>query len=150
MTEPNNTLIDHFKVAISEKNFTFSEVSGLCIEYEPVYYRDGMSFMMGSVTVPGKLKPIRLILKKGLTDYVEYFQKWIDQRYQNWSGAASRRFFSRDVIIDMCEGDKVKIRWRCFGVLPVKIAVEPFNASKDTVVITSLELVVTKLIVEKV
>ena len=159
MTQQTN-IIDSFKVSINNKfkeekiEITFCEVSGLCIEYEPVSYRDGMSFLTGSMTFPGKIKPIRLILKKGLTHEIRYLINWINERYKEWSGAALQKYNGRrrDVTITMTatkgktEKDKLpEICWIALNALPVKIAVEPFQAGDDKVVIHSLELVVEKL-----
>ncbi len=153
MALKNDLLTGSFEVIINNtrenepKTITFSEVSGLCIEYEPVSYRDGLSFITGSMTLPGKIKPFRLILKKGLTDDISYLINWINERYEKWSGAALQKYNGRrrDVTISMKSDNVTKISWTALNALPVKIAVEPFQADQGKVVIHTLELVVEKL-----
>jgi hypothetical protein len=43
----------------------FVEVSGLSVEYEPVTYKHGLSFLMGNKIIPGMRQPIKLSMKKG-------------------------------------------------------------------------------------
>jgi hypothetical protein len=43
-----------------------AEVSGLSLDYEPVTYKHGLSFLMGVHIIPGMPQPIRLTLRKGV------------------------------------------------------------------------------------
>jgi len=123
----------------------FSEVGGLVIEYEPVTYRDGFSFLFGSAIIPGKGKPIRLSLKKGLTKKGDYLQKWLEKSYQDpFSNGAKR-----NVKIDLCDEKGIPvISWTALAAMPVKLDVPAFVASSNEVAIASLELVAAKLKVE--
>ena len=117
----------------------FSEVSGLSVEYEPVTYRHGLSFKLGLMIIPGKIKPIRLTLKKGLTNS-SYLHDWIEKSQKELNGA------KRDVIIELCDQKcNPVITWTAQESMPIKLEISPFIASSNTVAVASLELVVANL-----
>ena len=116
----------------------FSEVSGLSVEYEPVTYKHGWSFMTGVQIVPGMRKPIHLTLKKGLTQNGDFLQIWLNSCYlQPWSVTAKR-----DIVIDLCDEKGLPvIRWKVKQALPTKLDVPTFTASSNEVAIISMELI---------
>lgn len=123
----------------------FSEVGGLSMAYEPVTYKDGMSFAMGLDIIPGMAKPVNLTLKKGLTKNGDYLQKWLEKSYQEpFSNGAKR-----DVLIDLCdESGQPLIRWTVPAAMPVKLDAPAFNAAGNEVAIAAMELVAARLKVE--
>lgn len=123
----------------------FSEVSGLAMAYDPVTYRDGLSFAMGYAAIPGMAKPVSVTLKRGLTRSGGYLQQWLE--------AASRGRIApgvkRDVVIDLCdEAGAAVIRWTVSAAMPVKLEAPSFNAASNEVAIASLELVAPKVMVQ--
>src|SRR5689334_6136391 len=62
---------------------SFAEVSGLNIEYEPVTYKHGMSFVMGSKIIPGMRQPLRLTMKRGVVQHNDFLYSWINSAYSN-------------------------------------------------------------------
>jgi len=118
--------------------FSFAEVSGLSVEYEPVTYVHGFSFLMGAKIIPGKRQPIRLTMTRGIVQGRDDLQQWIDKTYSDpfYSGA------KRDILIDLCdEAGEPVIRWKVQGALPVKMEAPTFDANSNDVAIESMEFV---------
>ena len=51
---------------------SFAEVSGLSMEYEPVTYKHGLSFVMGVKIIPGMRQQTKLTLKRGVSKGSDY------------------------------------------------------------------------------
>jgi len=116
----------------------FAEVSGLSIEYEPVTYKHGLSFVMGSKIIPGMRQPTRLTMKRGVVQANDALPGWIQRVY-------SDPFFSsakRDILIDLCdEAGEPLIRWTVEGALPIKLDAPAFDANTNEVAIETMEFV---------
>lgn len=120
----------------------FSEVSGLSVAYEPVTYKHGLSFLMGIQIVPGMRQPIKLTLKKGLTQNGDFLQAWLNSSYLEPGLTAARR----DIIIDLCDEKGLPvIRWKVKQALPTKLDAPAFTASSNEVAIISMELIAADL-----
>ena len=123
----------------------FSEVSGLNVEYEPVTYKHGLSFAMGSKIIPGARQPIRITLKRGMVKSNDLLQSWLQDTYSSPGYAGAKR----DVLIDLCdEAGEPLIRWTVLGALPVKMDGPTFDATSNDVAIENMELVAHGLQVE--
>ncbi len=124
----------------------FSEVSGLSLEYEPVFYKHGLSFMGGTKIIPGMRQPIRVTLKKGVVRDGSYLYTWIYDAYSDPSKSEKR-----DIVIDLCDetGSSV-IRWKVLGALPTKLTLPTFDANTNEVAIESLELAAQDMQVDSV
>jgi phage tail-like protein len=117
---------------------SFSEVTGLSLEYEPVTYKHGLSFAMGVQIIPGMLQPIRLTMKKGLVQGNDFLYRWMDGSYHQPSFYSTKR----DVLIDLCdEAGQAVVRWTVQGALPTKLDAPSFDANSNEVAIETLELV---------
>jgi phage tail-like protein len=122
----------------------FSEVSGLSIEYEPVYYKHGFSFVMGTKIIPGMRQPIKVTLKRGVVKSSDYLYKWIHEAYTN-----PFKTPKRDVQIDLCdETGKAVVRWKVQAAMPYKLDAPSFSANGDDIAIESLELTAQDLQVD--
>ena len=120
----------------------FTEVTGLSVEYQPVTYKHGLSFVMGLNIIPGMRQPIRLTLKKGLTKNGDFLQKWLDKSYNDPFSSRSKR----DIVIDLCdEAGLPVIRWNVKQVLPVKLDAPAFTVNSNEVAIVSMELIAADL-----
>jgi phage tail-like protein len=116
---------------------SFSEVSGLNVEYEPVTYKHGFSFVMGVKLIPGMRQPTRLTLKRGVAKGSDFLYRWLNSTDTNPFGNAQR-----DILVDLCdEAGGVVIRWTVQGALPVKLTAPTFDANTNEVAIETLELV---------
>jgi phage tail-like protein len=114
----------------------FSEISGLTVEYQPVTYRHGLSFIMGTKLIPGMRQPIKFTLKKGVVKGNNFLSSWLYNAYSNPLISPKR-----DILIDLCDevGNSV-IRWKVQGALPTKLTAPTFDANNNGVAIESLEL----------
>jgi phage tail-like protein len=124
---------------------SFAEVAGLNIQYEPVTYKHGMSFVMGSKIIPGMQQPLRLTMKRGVVQQNDFLYSWIH-------GAHSNPFFSsakRDIVIDLCdEAGAPVIRWTVQSALPIKLDAPTFDANTNEVAIETIEFVANGLQVD--
>lgn len=123
----------------------FAEVSGLSIEYEPVVYKHGLSFLMGSKIIPGMRQHMRITMKRGIVQSGDYLQKWFDNSYKD-------PFFSsakRDILVDLCDETAVPVvRWRVQGALPIKLDAPTFDANTNEVAVETMEFIAHSLTVD--
>jgi len=127
----------NYRVTVGADTMGFSEVSGLSVNYEPVTYKHGLSFVMGAKIIPGMRQPIRLTLKKGVVKANDFLASWFQNAYTNPFNNAKR-----DILIDLCdESGQAVVRWKVQGALPIKLDAPTFDADSNEVAIESLELV---------
>jgi phage tail-like protein len=121
---------------------SFAEISGLSIEYEPVTYKHGLSFVMGSKIIPGMRQPIRLTMKRGVVKANSYLHSWIASAYNDPFSTGTKR----DILIDLCDetGSPV-VRWKAQGALPTKLEAPTFDANSNDVAIETMEVIVHNL-----
>jgi len=124
---------------------SFSEVAGLSIQYEPVTYKHGFSFIMGPNIIPGMRQPLKLTMKKGLVKNNDFLQKWIDKTHSDPLASGTRR----DILVDLCdETGLAVIRWTVKGALPTKLDAPTLSANSNEVAIASMELIAHDLKVD--
>jgi len=117
---------------------SFSEVSGLAMEYEHVTYKHGFSFAMGKKVIPGMPKEVRVTLKRGLIKDRKLLQSWIDDTYSNPFLLDKKR----DIVVALLdEAGKAVIEWTVQRALPIKMDAPTFDANSNEVAIETLELV---------
>ena len=134
----------NYRVTIESLTIGFSEVSGLSVEHEPVTYKHGLSFAMGSKIIPGMRQPIKVIMKRGMvkktgSDATKdvFLSSWFKDTY-----ADPFKNHKKDILIDLCDekGNPV-IRWNVQGALPIKIEAPTFTANSNDVAIETMELI---------
>jgi phage tail-like protein len=120
----------------------FSEVSGLSINYEPVTYKHGLSFLTGDKIMPGMRQPVKVTFKKGLTVYGDFLLAWF-KRCSSGPWLPSNRY---DIIIDLCDelGLPV-IRWKLIKAIPTKFEAPTLTASSNETAIASIDLIAVEL-----
>ncbi|MBL3655543.1 phage tail protein [Fulvivirga sediminis] len=120
-----------YRVTIDgSQTMSFSEVSGLEIDYDYVDYRHGLGFLMGINLIRGQAKPVKVNLKRGVTKHREYLTTWLDKGDK------------RDVLIELCDEDGTgMVSWQVSRALPFKLDAPAFNADSNSVAIESMELV---------
>lgn len=131
----------NYRVSIASDNnietISFTEVSGLNLEYEPVIYRHGFSFAMGEQIILGMKQPLKITLRKGVTRQGNYLYQWMDKSY-------NRPFYGdykRDIMIDLCDqSGAALVHWTVRKALPVKLEMPTLDASSNEVAIDSVEL----------
>ena len=117
---------------------SFAEVSGLRLEYEPVTYKHGLSFVRGVQILPGMPQPIRVTMRKGLVQGQDFLYQWLDSTYAVPLSPST----PRDILIDLCdEAGQAVARWTVQGALPVRLEAPTFDANSNDVAIETLELV---------
>jgi phage tail-like protein len=127
----------NYKVEIDDVTLAFSEVSGLSVEYEPVTYKHGMSFWMGSKRIPGMRRPIRLTLRRGIGTVRDELYRWFHETYTDPLKSAQR-----EVRISLCdEVGMALITWKVQGALPIKIDAPAFDANSSEVAFEAIELI---------
>jgi phage tail-like protein len=127
----------NYRVTIGGNTLGFSEVLGLSVEYEPVYYRHGLSFATGGKIIPGKQKPVTLTLKKGIMKGKDFLSKWLQDTY-----ADPFKDTKQNILIDLCDQAGLPVvRWNVQGALPIKLDAPGFLANSNEVAVETLELV---------
>lgn len=132
----------NYRVTIEASTVSFAEVSGLSVEYEPVTYKHGLSYLMGDKIIPGMRQPIKLTMKKGLVKNHDDLYRWIHKTYTDpfYSNA------KRDITIDLCdEQGEAVIRWKVQRALPTKLEAPTFDANSNEVAIESMEFMAHEL-----
>lgn len=123
----------------------FSEVSGLNIDYEPVVYRHGFSFVMGQKIIPGMRQAPRITMKRGIVQSSDYLYKWLDDVYNHPFASSPKR----DILVDLCDETAVPlITWRVHSALPIKLTAPTFDANSNDVAIESVEFIAHRLTIE--
>ena len=116
---------------------SFSEVSGLRIEYGISVYQHSMSAYNGPHYSPGEMKPVHLRLKRGIINNTEltYLYNWM-------KSTQSRQADRRNVLIDLCnESGDVSVSWKVIDAFPVALDAPTFDASGEEIAIESMSLV---------
>lgn len=127
----------NYRVTIDGSNtMSFSEVSGLEIDYEHVLYRHGFSWVMGDNLIRGQRKPINVTLKRGITKYRKELYDWLKSAEK------------KDVRIELCDelGNAI-VSWHVTRALPLKLDAPSFSASSNEVAIESMSLIAHDLII---
>ncbi|MCG8700912.1 MAG: phage tail protein [Bacteroidales bacterium] len=109
---------------------SFSEVSGLDIDYEHILYRHGFSWKMGDYLIRAQRKPINVTLKRGVVKQRDYLYNWLKSEDK------------KDINIELCdEKGEAIVSWHILRALPFKLDAPSFNASGSDVAIESLDLI---------
>jgi phage tail-like protein len=130
----------NFKVTVDGQSVSFSEASGITVEYEAITYRHGLSFWEGETITRYRYPKYRPVsLKKGTVAGAGFLYDWLTAK----SNAA------RPVDISLCDekGDPVVI-WRIARAVPVKLEAPTFDANTNQVSIEKLDLMVSGVSVE--
>ena len=125
----------NYMVIIGENEVvSFSEVSGLMIDYDHLHYRHGMSWMTGDHLIRTQRKPINVTLRRGISQNRKYLFEWLQSADK------------RNIRIDLCnELLEPLVSWEVSKALPIKMDAPAFNASSSEVAIETLELIAHNL-----
>lgn len=120
----------NYKVSVGGNDMSFSEVTGLSVEYEKIEYRHGFSWLMGDNLIRARRNPVNLTLKRGIVKDRDQLYKWLEGGDK------------RDLKIDLCdEKGAPVVTWQVLGALPLKMELPSFNASTSEVALESLALI---------
>lgn len=113
-----------------EEGMSFSEISGLEIDYEHVLYRHGFSWLMGNHLIRAQRKPINVSLKRGVVKNRRFLYDWL------------RTEDKKNINISLCDETNTPIvTWEVYRALPIKMNAPSFNASTNDIAIESLDLI---------
>jgi phage tail-like protein len=124
----------HFSVDWGGTLLTFSEVTGLNIEVQPIEYRDGLNPDYSPGKMPGLKKYGNLTLKRGV------FAK--DNEYYDWMQTiALNKVERRDIIISLLNEDHEPVMtWKVINAWPTKLTSPDLKASANEAAIETLEV----------
>ena len=137
--------------------FSFSEVSGLAIEFEYIEYDHGMSFFTGANIIRGRGTPVELTLKRGISRHGDELYTWLtapdgvlkgvsDMISPTSVGLLGRK---RNLTIDLCDDKgEALVRWMVIGAMPIKLTMPDFDATNNDIAIEEMQLVAHDLSVE--
>jgi len=127
----------NFRVTVSGTTVSFSEVSGITLEYEIVTYKHGLSFWEGEgFRKYYYAKYIPVTLKKGTVQGTNIFAEWIQEKENS----------SRPMDISLCDETGTPIvSWKIGVAVPVKLQAPTFDANSNDVAIESLEIMAAKI-----
>jgi phage tail-like protein len=125
----------HFRVSWGDSNNTvsFSEVSGLTLESEPIEYRSGDDITLTVRKIPGLKKYGNVTLKRGIMSAENGFFTW-------WNTIQSGKVERRTVTISLLNEDhKPVMSWEIREAWPTKCEGPSLNAKGNEVAIETLE-----------
>ena len=127
----------NYKVTFGTRTMSFSEVSGLNIEYEKVVYKHGFSHVMGSNIIRAQKTALNITLKRGLVAHRKDLYEWLINK-----GV-------QDISIELCdEKGNAVIKWLVSRAKALKIEGPSLNAGGNEVAIETVELTAHNLTVE--
>ena len=127
----------NYRVQVGVELLSFSEVSGLSLEYDKVIYKHGLSYLMGPSIIRTTHQPVNLSFRRGIAP--KRSELW------NWFNEASKK----DLTIDLCDPTGAAIvRWKVNKALPLKMSAPSFSAAANDVAIESMDLIAPGLTME--
>ncbi len=120
----------NFRVAVDGTSMSFTEVSGISLDYEMLTYKHGLSYWEGErITSYYLEKYVPVTLAKGTVKGVNFLYDWIKEKTKT----------PRIMDVSLCdeEGHPV-VSWRIAKTVPVKLVAPSFSANSNDVAIESL------------
>ena len=130
----------NFRVTVDGTSMSFSEVSGINLEYETVTYRHGLSFWEGEAIKRYRFdKYFPVTLKRGTVKGITFLHDWLKEGDMG----------TRALEVSLCdEGGQPVVSWRIAKAVPVKLEAPNFDASTNEVSIESLEIMAAGISME--
>jgi len=129
----------NFRVRIDQETYSFSEVSGLSIEYDTITYKHGLSWKEGPEQMPGMKSEVNISLKRGIVSGRSLLYDWLSTIQLN-------RVEKHNLIIDLCdENGEPVISWTVKNAFPKKLDAPSFNADTNELAIENLDLLASDL-----
>lgn len=124
----------HFNVEWGGSRTSFTEVTGLSVQYDVVEYRDGASPEASTIKMPGLAKYGNITLKRGIIKGDNEFFQWMNTVKFN---QAERR----DLTISLLDETHTPVMvWKVKNAWPVKLESPLLNAQASEAAMESLEL----------
>ena len=124
----------HYAVRAGLVQISFSEVSGLDIENEPIEYRGGASPEFNKIKMPGMKKFSNVTLKRGMV-------AGDNELYQWFNTVSLGNIQRRDITISLLNDLHVPVvNWKIKNAFPVKLQGPTLKADGNEVAIETVEL----------
>lgn len=124
----------HFSVDWGGTLLTFTEVTGLNVEVQPIEYRDGLSPEYSTTKMPGMKKYGNLTLKRGVMASDNEYFAWLKSIKLN-------KPERRDIIISLLNEERAPVMtWKVVNAWPTKITSPDLKASANEAAIETLEI----------
>ena len=132
----------HFQVEWGGSKITFTEISGMDVEIEPIEYRDGASPEYHKIKMPGMQKFSNITLKRGTFRGDNEFRDWFNT-------VALNTIERRDITISLLnEEHEPVVVWKVKSAWPLKVQSTDLKADGNEVAIETMELAHEGLTVE--
>ncbi len=122
----------NFRVKVAETSMSFTEISGIVVEYDHVTYRHGLSFLEGEAIETFRLdKFVSVTCKRGTILGADplFLHDWL--RTQDL----------RSMEVSLCDEKGTPVlSWKIAAAVPVKLTAPTFSASTNEVSVDTLEL----------
>ena len=128
----------NFRVDVAGTSMSFSEVTGLSVEFESVTYQHGLSFLEGEAIASWRYeKYAPMTLRRGVVPGISILSDWLE------SGE------TRPLDIHLCDEQGLpRVSWHVGRAVAVKLEASTLTASGNEVAVESLELKVARITVE--
>jgi phage tail-like protein len=124
----------HYSVDWGGTLLTFSEVTGLNIEVQPIEYRDGLSPEFSPVKMPGLKKYGNITLKRGVVAGDNEYFDWLKTIKMN-------KPERRDITISLLNEEHAPVMvWKVLNAWPTKITSPDLKATGNETAIETLEI----------
>ena len=140
----------NYRVEIGGQSISFSEVSGLSLEFGTSTYKESQteSGLRGPkvMYMPAQMKPLNVTLKKGVVRggvSLTSLYKWLNTTQLN-------QIEKKDIYVRLCDEKGAPIiSWKVINAFPTKLTAPTFDANSDDVAIESMELMADSLKIEE-
>jgi phage tail-like protein len=140
----------NYRVEIAGETISFSEVSGLNLEFETSTFKESQteSGLRGPriLYMPSQIKPLNVTLKKGVVRGgagLTALYNWLNTTQIN-------QIEKKDIYIRLCdENGAPVISWKVINAFPTKLDAPTFDAKSNDVAIESMSLMADRLMIEE-
>jgi phage tail-like protein len=140
----------NYRVEISGETISFSEVSGLSLEFETTTYKESQteSGLRGPkiMYMPSQIKPLNITLKKGVVRggvSLTVLYNWLNTTQIN-------QIEKKDIYIRLCDEKGAPIiSWKVLNAFPTKLDAPTFDANSNDAAIETMALMADRLMIEE-
>lgn len=140
----------NYRVEIGGDTISFSEVSGLSLEFETSTFKESQteSGLRGPkvMHMPSQIKPLNITLKKGVVRggvSLTVLYDWLNTTQIN-------QIEKKDIYIRLCdETGAPVISWKVINAFPTKLDAPTFDANSNDAAIETMALTADRLTIEE-
>lgn len=140
----------NYRVEIAGESISFSEVSGLSLEFETTTFKESQteSGLRGPkvMHMPSQHKPVNVTLKKGVVRggvSLSVLYNWINTTQIN-------QIEKKDIYVRLCDEKGAPIiSWKVINAFPTKLDAPTFDAKSNDAAIESMALMADRIMIEE-